>query len=861
MPDFISFIHPELVRVRRGMSNTVIYHLSQLRAFWQLRAVLKRASFWIEARFFRLRYNLQEEQSNYQSLQHLLRITQVQVVLAITFALVLQFVDPYLYPYYHAINLNIPDDGDYVTLLATISGIGGVFIGLYYAGISTVGGAIYARVPNNIRDLLAQERFGNVYMRFLSFVTFLCLVLVALRVLGFPRIYLAVPVATVAAGIGIISFAMLGRRMFNLFDPTALSGHIFEQLQHWLRMVKAGGFRWHDKAFQAHAHRQASSILDTLETLSDITASEPHLNGTPFIDLGKNLVRFLIHYERAKRYIPSQSNWYAQRYEHRDWYRTEDSHVAIAHHTGTALQPEVTNDKEWVEAKVTPILKRCIKVNLESARYAEVLELAGYIEAYVCQLAEEGRLKRAMDSVAELGDVILQQITSPAAESDGTGEVLEKVAIVERLASLPIATAIAYRRAMEQFSAEDNSSELSRVNWDDSRSIYRGAFPSYCLPRLEWFEPRLSFEKAIEGHSVSPLWYQSELLLQVEAEQFVDNAGALVSVAAAQYRKWIAKTAAVKRPWLSAAIISREWKYWHNTTGLIPLLGDKWESMSLGRRIEGLPWPDCDIDNLKSESRLRRNELLKQMSQEHILLALLKRPDGFPDYAGQFLHTSGEAAFDALLNNEVDLLKGIFGAYLLGCVLTFENLRPKTAATDWRAQQALKIAAAPLLDAMDISGYARLLADYHGNEELWRTISDAWDGYLDQEHAKARVQLFAAAVGLTEMPFELPHRSLLRTSWHQWIEHKLADVPRRRLSSRGWIGSDTIIDHPSPLIRIFARDPFGTFHDGIDVFIVYYLRTKKEVGDLDFGRKRRDLKEAIAREEDHYKTAEKAGDP
>jgi hypothetical protein len=50
------------------------------------------------------------------------------------------------------------------------------------------------------------------------------------------------------------------------------------------------------------------------------------------------------------------------------------------------------------------------------------------------------------------------------------------------------------------------------------------------------------------------------------------------------------------------------------------------------------------------------------------------------------------------------------------------------------------------------------------------------------------------------------------------------------------------------LIRIFAREPFGSFHDGIDIFITFYLRTKDGAEQLDFGWKRRDLQDSIDRE-------------
>ena len=222
------------------MNNRLRLHLYQSRGFWLLLSTLRNIFFSLGARIYNVRYGLSEQRSNYQSFRVLFSITWTRLLIGIVSAVLLQTIDFYVHSYYGSIGIEIPDDSDYVTLLATISGIGGVFIGLYYAGLSMVGSTTYANVPNNIRDLLAHEKFGNVYMGFLAFLTFLGLILIAFRVMGFPRVHFAIPLVTILAGIGIISFVKLGQRAFNLFDPTALSHHIFQELQRGLNMVSGG---------------------------------------------------------------------------------------------------------------------------------------------------------------------------------------------------------------------------------------------------------------------------------------------------------------------------------------------------------------------------------------------------------------------------------------------------------------------------------------------------------------------------------------------------------------------------------------------------------------------------------------------
>ena len=559
------------------------------------------------------------------------------------------------------------------------------------------------------------------------------------------------------------------------------------------------------------------------------------LHGVPFIDLCKYIISFLIFYEKSKNKIPSDSQWYEQKYIHRDWYRTDDSRVSIAHQTGTTLQPDITNDKEWVEDRVLVIIKQCLEINLKEERYNEVLELAGHIDAYLKILAKSGYANRALEIIEEIGDCVLQVISQVSENEMVINEVLEKLAIIERFASIPITIALTCREYIEALDSGEIERKLSKVTWSSDSNIYTHGFPSYCLPRLEWFKPRLGFEVLTEGRKVTPEWYQKELLLQIETDTFVENTRALINKGASLYKSWIAKTTDTKHPWLVGAVMSREWEYWHKVNHQMEIWPNKWSNLSDEKKIEGLPWSDFEFDKLGQASKERRSELLRLMSTQNLMLSLLKRPDGFPDYAGQFLHTSGEVLFEALLNNDQDLLSNVFKMYLFGCIMRFDNLRPKSASLDWRAQQEFKIAAAPLIDLMELSGYAKLMADYHNNGQLWHIVVDAWNEYFAERGEESPLPLLAGSISLTKGAFEIPHRGVLRTNWKMRINHKLSDVSRHEVFSRHFIESHTEIDHDSALIRIFARKPYGGFHDGIDILITFYLRTKDGEDQLDFG--------------------------
>ena len=263
-----------------------------------------------------------------------------KLVLSIFFTALLQFMNPHFTPWFTKIGFTIPEESDYGTLLGAVIGVGGVFIALYYAAVSTIGSAIYAKFPNNIRDLLAHEKLGNAYMRLLALITFFGVCLLIFHTAGLEPIILAMPFLIVGAGVMIIGFVRLGARAFNLFDPTNLAYSLFEKLGKLHKQMQVGGYQWSNQSFQDLAHKNAQIDIERLSTLSEIVAQESHLNGRPFVRLCNNLLLFLRNYETKRKLIPTNSLWYRQRYEHPDWYRTGDTETSLAYETATGLQPK-----------------------------------------------------------------------------------------------------------------------------------------------------------------------------------------------------------------------------------------------------------------------------------------------------------------------------------------------------------------------------------------------------------------------------------------------------------------------------------------------------------------------------------------
>src|SRR5579859_700790 len=441
--------------------------LSQLRFaqgrwFWQVRAWVRRVQFQVLSRAFRVKYLAQEERTSASILSQFAWATALQFSFAIAIVVVLQILE-LVFINFLIVRWPLPKPDIYTTWLATLAQISGVFIALYFTAVTAAAAAIYAEVPNNVRDLLARERVGNVYIRYLSFATFLPLCLIAIHLLGFEPLRIAVPLLVVVAGVGIIAFTKLGQRAFNLFDPTKLSYVLFADLNRWIRQVTPGGFRWLDRSFQQHAHRQAAAIVDTLETVIEVASTQSNSKGRAPLELVGGMLAFLSQYQFDKRKIPFGSLWFAQKYLHKDWYRSEDSAVQIAHTTGTVLSPNTITETNWIEEDIERVALKFFETSVSASRLDDHLEYFRWIERYIDALASNGHTRRSCTFIEGIQEVYRRSALVDKATL--STESMKSVAVTEMLAYLHLHNLISYANSLEKRSYQRTKVQLRSVNW------------------------------------------------------------------------------------------------------------------------------------------------------------------------------------------------------------------------------------------------------------------------------------------------------------------------------------------------------------------------------------------------------------
>lgn len=795
--------------------------------YWKIRALISAYKLKYRSRKFFLKNNIKSEMANAYALYATLASTIKTVAVAIIITALLHLADKYAAPVLALSGWKVPNESDYVTFLACVAGIGGVFIGLYYAALTSVGSAIYAKVPNNIRELLVKERSGNAYMRFLSILTLLCILLIACKISGSSAVISAIPFIALLSGAGIIAFVKLGRTAFNLFDPTALAHHIFEDLNKAIATTMPGGVHWGDPAFQNHAYLSASKSIETLRLLLEITIKETHQNGQPLSQLSLQILNFLSFYNYCKLKIPSNSNWHPQQFKHKDWYATPGHSVMIAHKTGTALQPEVTKSKDWIERKLHSDLLRILEINIEQGRHIELSRLIGRMDHYIGILTYNGSLDMALGLTEEISNTFIrscaEQTTNPT-----TLSAIEKLSTLDHIAALPITIALTLNQHVESYNIENITTILSNIDWQSKPTIYESGLPLYLTPSGEWLADKLSNEFQTEGKIVSATWYQKDIINLALTRELANQISSFPKRSIAFFSNLSLNFSQDENSWLKASIQSREHEFWHKAERTFEILIESWGLSEKSRALSDLPWATIRQDEIEAAILARKKELQSSIADQTLRLSTIT-PEGFPDYAGQFLFITGQSFFEAICKNDEALSSLIFQKFMLGSVARFEKLKPATG-TVIGLEEGYRIAAASLLDLIELSGYALLLSEFHQNKKIWQPIKDTWTKLFDEKYGETIKAYIALVIQLNSNGFGLPLRGELRFNWEGAIWTQIKNTPFE-ISEHGF--NDYKFKHPSALIRSIDPNDYGRLPSGFNLFIAYWYIEKIKPKDFE----------------------------
>lgn len=828
------------MRKRRANKNYTLARLGSLKIFWWLRHRLLRLDFYRLRSIFKARNTKDEAAAETTALRALARSTYLPIIFAGLVAFGLYLFDHYIYVFtgWHILENNAIgrylksslDANSYVQLLTTVAAVTGIFLGLYFTAVSTVIANAYSNVPNDIRELLIKDRLGNVYVKAVSFLTALSVILLGMSAGGGKPLHLVPPLLIVLSGFAVFAFARLGQRAFFLSDRTLLANTIAYELRRWAERSTHKGWNWRDINFQEHYRKQASKSVSTLTALAKISGTQPELQGDAYPRLLNKLLFTVRYYHGLKPLIPSTSRWFGKKYEHQQWYLTESTALDMASQTDTALNPNEVPDVNWVEEELLGIVFDALGDEADKKHYEALYKMLTAFPEFFDSVG-----KNWLTAEGEVWcDKVTEKVVSTIAAQRPTAtdaRPAHVVAVTDICAALPVSLELGFIKAVSEIDVDKLRVGLAKTDWAKPDSPYKFHLPYSSVKALEQIQENANFEKAVQAAYTSPPWYVIEYTFNNLDWSLFRQWEQLLKLIERWYFATGEQLASVGQYKHAAAVYTRALELAWKLDSHIESLKKVATALRDGSKLD-FKRPEWDWDKAHERVGKFRNKSIDEMAKliPHLLP---ESPDSdMPDYFGEAVHKTGEACFDALMEGDADRFKSLFGPYFVGILGTFDKVRPQVV--EWEPSTALTWLAEPIIDLFDISGYAYILAEFHNKPELWQACQRVWDAYLNGDGQQDRLRLLAGLSSHYQNLFGvLSPRATLRSQRQIRLGRLFETLPRRDVADPF---SDPPIVHDSAFIRNMApiRDMI-MFTDAIDVFTVKYLMPLPAAIGIDFG--------------------------
>lgn len=826
-----------------GLKQRITASLGGRAVFWRARRYVRSRWFLATRWLFGTRRVASEANAYVSAGRYLARRSALSIGLAALLVLALHFVERGWSGLVSDLGLSHTevgqaitrpiDRGSYAILLQSVAAVTGVFLALYFTAVSTVAATVYSEVPHDIRDLMLRDKLGNFYVRAVAFLSTLAVFLLVEESAGGAAYHLALPIVALLAAFAIFAFITLGQRAFYFSDPTVLSQLVVGDFLRWLSDAIAGGWRWTDASFQEHYRRRARRDLNSLNALLAFSRSHEFVRDDSERSVISWFVNLLQAYLARKATVPTRSRWFGETYEHRQWFLTESTAVSMANETASPLSPQTVPDVDWVEKQLLEPVLKAIGEDLRSRRgesaYVALDGLARAFEQFGLRLSAAA----GFAWVATATEYVMDGIAGAPEETAKPAVLVPVVACIDALAGLAVAIEVGLYRRLSQLDVPELTTKLTSSRWERDESPYELGLPRPVVETLEELQAGVKFEAEADSDVRTPKWYIAEIARNRLAWCAHDEFEACLGHIEIWYPDAADQLAANNRPQAASAVLARglevAWKLERHLESLPAVADSLGEAGVLGE----LRRPEWDWTALDQRVRAFRDEVLKRMAAAIPALAEQPSAKEIPDYLGQAVHRSGDGSFRALFDNDDALFRDLFPAYFGGALHIVERLRPQVSA--WtNTNSAVTWMSEPIMDLIDLSGYALIFSEYHSNPALWTICRALWDDYLSGPNATTRLSLLAAVCGHHQNLFAISPRSVLRTQREMATTQLFGQLPRE--PGRPGFGGQPVI-HESPLIRRIA--PSGmhliAYFDPEDVFVVRYLMTLPAATGLDFG--------------------------
>lgn len=703
-------------------------------------------------------------------------------------------------------------------LLLGIVQVGAVVLGLFFATVGVVASTVYADAPQGTRKLFVWERGNRVYALTVAASVVAALTLLAARLAAYEPTLFAVGSLTVLAAFMVLALVVAAPHTLAFFDPLETTAPLLQHLDRWASRASSPGVRSTDATFQNHYRTQASILLSQLEGVAEYARQTSRSDPDRFGRLARDVTEAWRRYSRMKLAIPRDSFWYERKYTHPRWDLADHHRSGIAIATRTPLTPDQKPDHLWVEAHMSALVGVALHELLKSGKH----------QSAVLLLTSVGQLARELLGHLQYEEYLLvwNEVTGKLQQSfsqddqETAAATADRLALVDAWAAIPVESILGLEIS-SRILDPDRFSHLIKQAMATPGGIYEVNASAPVLERLERSVADREIEIVAEGHTVSPLWFTTQIAAR-DAIRAIHRITKLLIEDIDRTLRAKAAALAADLPDSSAIIISRGVEACHKLDAHLPRIATRLDALSTLEITPDDRWPTDGYDRFEETAQDLYRRFINTAIETLRTSSVLPATPELPDLFGQLRSLVAEELFRALLDRDSSLFAKYFSTYL---ATADQAQRRAIDAVETDNTQAQMIAALePWLLAFELSGYALFFTRLDGTP-FWEECERTWNALLEAlENPSAKISAFTRLLMYRDALFGIAAGDVHRTSRTQRFEAHLRDkgvLQDTGMRDAPWHTDDDQLDQFDSLTAVFLE--FPRFHDMHDLFLSEFL--------------------------------------
>lgn len=820
--------------------------------YWRIRNRVARVRFLIARRSFAITSLSKAGGSSLSTAYQILRVIAIAAVFAGLSVIVLALISKYSsenLSRWRVINVaqrfisRRADANAQLSLYSTVAQIAGVFLGLYFTALTVVASTSYRDVPAGIREVVIEERAGNVYLKVVAFTGAAALFCLIALTLGWAPGALNAILVALLSTLSVVSFTKLGLRVFSFFDPTSVAAYLAGQIIDAADASTPKGYRWSDPSFQQYQQRAAARAVTSFSNLIPITSTAA--NSTDALAaVASRALATLLGYSQLKPQIPADSYWFERVMQHQSWLTASGTSLDMAIRSGAGIQPTPTPDILWLENRLISVAADATQLLLDRAEYEAASGVVEHMLQCLDSLAEQWQFDIALLLNARMGVLSSGLLETLAAREAPERSALYRLNVVDVLVAGPPSIIAALGRAAEKLTPEFVTSLAQRRTERTGKMPLGFATPVGVRTNLQFFGGALDFERDVERNPITPDWFVAHNLARVYCLDLRRSLNRLIDLCESTYGPLARKNWQGMRPEEELLIVQRGREACHKMKVHSEIIASTaTRLLSLKRAFGEQSWESVDTEQVEKRADKLDAELLGALARLAPRLSTELPTGKLPDSLGIAFTTLGAEAFTALIERQDELFAQLFQPYL--SLALYAHDRARLELDDRGTDVQLMVSLDVLIEIAELSGYAYFVTHSLGGN-AWNTVRAIWDKLLAAvPEAKRLVTLTLLADQYRDARLGvLAPREIIRTNWKLRFGSAMsaAGLGGERLASPWDVDGGSLAVPIDPLTHAALRG-LSIMGDARDVFFVAYLAKRSEAAGVDAPRGASDLED------------------